>query len=296
MSSSTDNPYVAVTLPPLPDGSAGLGVDGGVSGGSSGAAEGSSSGRGGSSGDSSAGGHGGGFGGFGGIGGDAGSEGVGGFGDAGGADSSGSCAGLGPSFGAIPSSDGMDSTLHGCLNLGVVGETYEDSRPDSPRQVAQVVVELAIMHACAEGPYPGRDALKQEVARLWGMPKWQRGSEDYARLELHHLIGQHLVDGVNFAVNPAHYEIYAKIYQSPLLAVFMDKNDHRIGPGSVHSSYGPIAEERGVPLDNGLYPGLATLSPFDYLQVSLGAFRESAPDLYNRWCEVVRSVNFGGKT
>ena len=290
MSSSTVNPYGAVTLPPIPDGSAGLGVDGGGSGGSSGAAEGSSSGRGSSSGDSSAGGHGGGFGGFGGIGGDAGSEGVGGFGDAGGADSSGSCAGLGPSFGAIPSSDGMDSGLHGCLKLGVVGETYEDSRPDSPRQMAGVVLALALMYASAEGPYPGGDALKKEVARLWGMPEWQRGSEYYADLHLHHLIGQHLVNGANFSVNPAHRMLYAMLYQSPFLAVFLHKDDHLNGAESVHGCYGPSAESLDVPMDKGLHAGLATLEPTEYLKVSLSAFRKSQPEIYARWCAVVHEA------
>ena len=115
----------------------------------------------------------------------------------------------------------------------------------------------------------------------------------HAGLELHHLIGQHLVDGVNFAVNPAHRETYAKIYQSPLLAVFMDKDDHRIGPGSVHSNYLPAAATLFVPLENGLYPGLATLAPINYLHVTLTAFRDAAPDLYSKWCGVVRGVNAG---
>ena len=292
MSSSTVNPYGAVTLPPIPDGSAGLGVDGGVSGGSSGAAEGSSSGRGGSSGDSSAGGHGGGFGGIGGIGGDAGGEGVGGFGSSGdgGGSSFGSAGGAGGSIGALPGGGGAAGPSRGCDNAGGDTDYFARNIDYSPGQMAELVLELAVEYAVDNGPYPGGDALKKEVARLWGMPEWQRGSEYYADLHLHHLIGQHLVNGANFSVNPAHRMLYAMLYQSPFLAVFLHKDDHLNGAESVHGCYGPSAESLDVPMDKGLHAGLATLEPTEYLKVSLSAFRKSQPEIYARWCAVVHEA------
>ena len=64
----------------------------------------------------------------------------------------------------------------------------------------------------------------------------------------------------------------------PCLGIPITNDEHR-GPDNVHGAFNEIARIMDVDLSNGLYVGLSTLAPHDYLE-------KSHPGMYAVWCQI----------
>ena len=165
-----------------------------------------------------------------------------------------------------------------CLNVVTSTTAYSD--PFAPSYMAPLVLELAVYFFDQRGRSWSFAEFRRECISLFGLPVG-------AKSEVHHLIAQHLVKGIEVhRAGDEHWETYANLMNCPYLGMPLTTDEHR-GPDSVHAAVKDQAKDYGVDLSDGLYRGLSKLAPHDYLEISLAGFQNAHPGMYRVWVHVV---------